>query len=100
MARYRSFGEFYPFYLGEHAKPATRRLHFLGSSLALGCLVGAAATGDWRWLAAAPAAGYGLAWASHGLVEKNKPATFRHPLYSLMGDWLMFWQMLTGEIAF
>ena len=100
MGRYRSFGEFYPFYLGEHAKPATRRLHFLGSGLTLGCLVGAAATGDWRWLAAAPVAGYGLAWASHLLVEKNKPATFRHPLYSLMGDWLMFWQILTGEIAF
>ena len=98
MTRYKSFAEFYPFYLSEHARPMTRRLHFLGSSLALGCLVGLLATGNWRWLAGALIAGYGFAWASHLLIEKNQPATFRQPLYSLMGDWLMFWQILSGRM--
>jgi hypothetical protein len=58
------------------------------------------ATGDWRWLVAAPLCGYGFAWIGHLVFEKNRPATFRHPLYSLMGDWVMFWQILTGKIAF
>jgi hypothetical protein len=98
--RFDSFARFYPFYLGEHAARGTRRLHFAGSALALGCLGGLALTGDPLWLAAGLACGYGFAWAAHLLVEKNRPATFRHPLYSFMGDWVMFWQMLTGKIPF
>jgi hypothetical protein len=100
MTGYKSFAEFYPFYLSEHAQPMTRRLHFLGTCLALVCLVSLLVTGNWRWLIAALVAGYGFAWASHLWIEKNRPATFRHPLYSLMGDWLMFWQILTGKIGF
>lgn len=100
MREYSSFAEFYPFYLGEHAKRATRRLHFLGSSLALLCLVALFFTADPWWLAVGLIAGYGFAWFSHLAFEKNRPATFRHPLYSLMGDWVMFWQILTGKIAF
>jgi len=98
--RFASFAQFYPFYLGEHARRATRRLHFTGTGLGLLCLAAVAATGDWRWLAAGLACGYGLAWLAHMLVEKNRPATFRHPLYSLMGDGAMFWHMLTGKIPF
>ena len=100
MRTYSSFAQFYPFYLSEHANRATRRLHFLGSSLALLCLLALAFTGNPWWLLAALAAGYGFAWFSHIAVEKNRPATFRHPLYSFIGDWVMFWQMLTGRIAF
>ena len=100
MRKYSSFAEFYPFYLGEHAKRATRRLHFLGSSLALLCLAALVFTADPWWLAAGLIAGYGFAWLAHLVFEKNRPATFRHPLYSLMGDWVMFWQILTGKIAF
>ena len=100
MRKFSSFAEFYPFYLGEHAKRATRRLHFLGSSLALLCLAALIFTADPWWLAAALIAGYGFAWFAHLVFEKNRPATFRHPLYSLMGDWVMFWQILTGKIAF
>ncbi|MGZ5921208.1 MAG: Mpo1-like protein [Rhizomicrobium sp.] len=100
MRKFSSFAEFYPFYLGEHAKRATRRLHFLGSSLALLCLAALVFTVDPWWLAAALIAGYGFAWFAHLVFEKNRPATFRHPLYSLMGDWVMFWQILTGKIAF
>ena len=98
--KYSSFAEFYPFYLSEHANRATRRLHFAGSSLALLCLLMLALTGDLWWLGAALLGGYGFAWVSHLAVEKNRPATFRQPLYSFMGDWVMFWQILTGKIAF
>ena len=100
MRKFSSFAEFYPFYLGEHAKRATRRLHFLGSSLALLCLAALVFTADPWWFAAALIAGYGFAWLAHLVFEKNRPATFRFPLYSFMGDWVMFWQMLTGRIAF
>ena len=100
MQRYSSFAEFYPFYLSEHANRTTRRLHFVGSSLALVCLLALVLTGNPWWLVGAALAGYGFAWFSHMTVEKNRPATFRFPLYSFVGDWVMFWQMLTGEIAF
>jgi len=98
--KYSSFAEFYPFYLSEHANRATRRLHFAGSSLALFCLAMLAVTGNLGWLGAALLSGYGFAWISHLAVEKNRPATFRHPLYSFMGDWKMFWEILTGKITF
>ena len=96
--RFHSFAEFYPFYLGEHADRRTRRIHFIGSLLVLLCLF--LAMGNGWWLAAMPVCGYGFAWIGHFAFEKNRPATFRHPLYSLMGDWVMFWQILTGKIAF
>ena len=97
---YRSFAEFYPFYLSEHSKRATRRLHFAGSSLGLACLMMLVLSGNLWWLAAAVVCGYALAWFAHFAVEKIRPATFRQPLYSFVGDWKMFWQMLTGQIPF
>jgi len=100
MHRYVRFKEFYPFYLSEHRQCATRRLHFVGSALSLVCLVALIATANPWWLLAALMCGYGFAWISHLTVEKNRPATFKYPLYSFMGDWVMFWQMLTGRIAF
>lgn len=95
-----SFVQFYPFYLREHARRGTRRLHFLGSGLALLCVVALVSTGNPLWLLAALVCGYGFAWAAHAVVEKNRPATFRHPVYSFMGDWVMFWHMLRGKIPF
>jgi hypothetical protein len=100
MQRYTSFAEFYPFYLSEHSKRTTRQLHFLGSSLGLLCLLALLFTGDPWWLALGLVCGYGLAWFSHAVFEKNRPATFRQPLYSFMGDWVMFWQILTRKITF
>lgn len=100
MHKYASFADFYPFYLSEHAKRATRRLHFIGSSLSLVCLVLLVLTGELWWFAAGLLCGYGFAWFAHFAVEKNRPATFRQPVYSFMGDWKMFWQILTGKIAF
>jgi hypothetical protein len=98
--RYQSFAEFYPFYLSEHSRPETRRIHFVGSALALLCLLWALLSGEARWFLAAVICGYAFAWFGHFFFEKNRPATFKHPLYSLMGDWKMFWQILTGKIAF
>lgn len=100
MSTFRSFAEFYPFYLGEHANRTCRRLHFIGSTLVIAALVLALATGQWRWLWLMPVAGYGFAWVGHYVFEKNRPATFKHPLYSLAGDWVMYAQMLRGKIRF
>ncbi len=98
--RFGSFREFYPHYLSEHRTGACRRLHFAGSTVVLALLVLAAALPAWWPLALAPLAGYGFAWVGHFAFEKNRPATFRHPAWSLAGDWVMYWQLLTGKIRF
>ena len=97
-SRFTRFHEFYPFYLAEHAHPVSRRLHFAGSLGVLLLVAAAIVTRDARWLIAAPLCGYGFAWIGHFAFEKNRPATFRHPLYSLMGDWVMFKDILIGRV--
>ncbi len=96
--RFASFAAFYPYYLEEHRHPVSRRLHFVGSLGVIGCVAMAVAMADWRWLPVAVACGYGFAWAGHFFFEKNRPATFRHPVYSLMGDWVMFKDICSGKI--
>ena len=96
---YRSFREFYPDYLAEHRNPVSRRLHFAGTCLVLATLIYAVVTARWAWLLAMPLFGYGLAWLGHFVFERNRPATFRHPLYSLAGDFVMFRDMLTGRVS-
>lgn len=100
MAEFSSFREFYPFYLSEHRDRTCRRLHFIGSACVLGVVALALVLGNPWWLLAVPVIGYGFAWVGHFGFEHNRPATFRHPLYSLAGDWVMFWQILTGRIRF
>ena len=97
---FSSFREFYPFYLSEHANRTSRRLHFTGSCGALLFVVAALARQDARWLLAAVACGYGFAWVGHFFFEKNRPATFQHPFYSLAGDWRMFLDILGGKLPF
>lgn len=97
---FSSFAEFYPFYLGEHQDRTCRRLHFAGSSVALVCLILLIFTGNLWWLLGAAVSGYAFAWVGHFGFEKNRPATFRHPLYSLMGDWVMYRDIWTGKIPF
>ena len=98
--KYQTFAEFYPFYLSQHSNRMCRELHFIGSTLALACLVALVLTQNPWWLPIALLCGYGFAWVGHFGFEKNRPATFRQPLYSLMGDWVMYWQMLSGDVSF
>jgi hypothetical protein len=94
--RYRSFREFYPFYLTEHVSRVSRRLHVVGTSLALLCLL-AGLLVNWRFLLLAPLMGYGFAWVGHFFFEKNRPATFKYPLFSLMGDFRLFGETVVGK---
>jgi hypothetical protein len=97
--KYQRFSEFYPFYLSEHSNRTCRRLHFVGSTLALAFLVTAVVRGNAWWLLGMPLAGYAFAWVGHFGFEKNRPASFKQPLFSLMGDWVMYKDLLTGRIA-
>ena len=98
-ARFASFREFYPFYLGEHANVVCRRLHFVGSLGVIALLATAIGTGNaWYAFGALPC-GYGFAWVGHFFFEHNRPATFRHPIYSFIGDWVMFVDILRGRVS-
>jgi hypothetical protein len=97
---FSTFREFYAYYLSEHADITCRRLHYLGSTLALLCLVMAFRTGSAWWVLYGLLAGYGCAWVGHYVFEKNRPATFKHPFYSFIGDWVMLADMLRGKIKF
>ena len=92
------FRDFYPFYLSEHRDRRSRRLHVLGTGLVICTLIAAIATGRYLWLWMLPVVGYGFAWVGHFFFEKNRPATFQHPFYSLAGDFVMFKDVLTGRI--
>ncbi|MCO4763365.1 MAG: DUF962 domain-containing protein [Myxococcales bacterium] len=95
---FQTFEEFWPFYLGEHRDPLCRKLHFVGTSLALASLGAAAVTGNPLFALGAPIAGYGFAWYGHFIVERNRPATFTYPLWSLRGDFRMFKLTLQGKL--
>ena len=100
MARqYQSFADFWPFYLREHGKPRTRALHYAGTSLVVAIAAFTIVTGNWWGLLALPVAGYGFAWLAHFAVEKNRPATFTYPLWSLAADFKMWWLWLTGRLG-
>lgn len=97
---FASFADFYPFYLSQHSTRMCRRLHFIGAVGAIVVVVLALTVISPWWLLLAPVIGYGCAWGGHFAFEKNRPATFGHPWYSLAGDGLMFWQMLSGRLSF
>jgi hypothetical protein len=99
-SRFASFGEFYPFYIHEHSNRTCRRIHVIGSGLVLVALAAAVVSRNPWWLLAMPLIGYGFAWIGHFFFEKNRPATFKYPLWSLMGDWRMFFETVTGRRRF
>lgn len=96
--QYRSFAEFWPYYLREHSKPRTRALHYAGTTLVVSIALFAALSGRWLWLTAIPLAGYGFAWVAHFKIEKNRPATFTYPLWSFAADFKMWWLWLTRRL--
>ncbi|MFZ5601938.1 MAG: Mpo1-like protein [Pseudomonadota bacterium] len=97
---FTSFEQFYPYYLSEHSNLTCRRLHFVGSTLVLIALAWILVTGNWAMIWLLPLLGYGFAWVGHFFFEKNRPATFTYPWYSLLGDWVMYKDILTGKIRF
>src|SRR6201999_355200 len=97
--RLESFAAFWPHYLREHSRPGTRALHYAGTSLVVLIAIGAVATRTWWLFWALPVAGYGFAWAAHMAVERNRPATFTHPLWSLAPDFKMWALWLTGRLG-
>ena len=97
--KYKTFWEFYPYYLTEHSLPINRTLHFIGTGIVIGLLIAGIVTGRGLLFILIPIAGYGFAWVGHFFLERNKPATFTYPLYSLGSDFVMFWDILTGQIG-
>lgn len=96
---FKTFSDFYPYYLKEHSNMVCRKLHFIGTCGVISLLLLFFFTGNLLVLAALPFIGYGFAWVGHFIFEKNRPATFKHPFYSLIGDFRMFWDILTGRLA-
>ena len=99
-SEYKSFADFYPYYLSEHGNRTCRRLHFVGTSLGFVCLLLAIASLNFWWVLAGLLVGYAFAWVGHFFFEKNRPATFTYPRYSFIGDWVMWKDILTGKIRF
>ena len=100
IKEYKKFSEFYPFYLSQHENESCRRLHFLGSMVIILLVLYTLFSSRWPLFFFVPVVGYGFAWGGHFFFEKNKPATFTYPIYSLMGDWVMFKDILIGKIKF
>lgn len=97
---FQSFSEFYPFYLSEHSDRTCRRLHFVGSTIGLGLAIKTIKTHRIKYAVLGLAVGYGMSWIGHFFFEKNRPATFQHPLYSFMGDWVMWKDIVTRKLEF
>ncbi|MFP2925626.1 Mpo1-like protein [Pyxidicoccus sp. 3LG] len=97
--RLQTYAEFWPFYLREHSLPSTRWIHFVGTSLGTGIGITAAVTGRGLLVPAALVAAYGFAWFSHFVIERNKPASFKYPLWSLISDYRMAALMATGQLG-
>lgn len=98
--RYTSLKEFYPYYLSEHQNTTSRVLHFIGTGLLLVVAITAVALGAFMWLLLVPVIGYGFAWVGHFFFERNKPATFKYPFYSLASDFKLFFDILRGKQGF
>ena len=95
----QKYADFWPYYLGEHGKPATRGLHYFGTSLGLALLAAAIVAGNWWLLLVALISGYLFAWIGHYFVEHNRPATFTYPFWSLISDFRMYGYWLTGRLG-
>lgn len=98
--RIKTFSEFYQFYLTEHSKTGTRILHFIGTLLVFFVVAYVIYSGKERFLWYVPLFGYGFAWFSHAVIERNSPATFKYPLWSLISDFKLFFELVSGKQKF
>jgi len=98
IVRYTTFKDFYPFYLQEHSNGANRTLHFIGTTLVILIALWIILTGSWKFVWVVPACGYGFSWSGHFFFQKNNPAAFKQPFYSLLGDFTMWWEIVTQTI--
>ena len=99
MKKYTTLKDFYPFYLTEHSNATNRTLHFIGTFFVIFILFAGIFLSDYRAILIIPFVGYGFAWVGHFFIEKNRPATFQYPVYSLTCDFIMFWHILTNQIG-
>ena len=97
--KYKTLSEFYPYYLTEHQDPVSRTLHFIGTGGFIFICIFSIVTQNWWLLLLGPLCGYGFAWVGHFFFEKNKPATFVYPAYSLASDFIMFYHIITFQIG-
>ncbi|GMQ32802.1 Mpo1-like protein [Algoriphagus taiwanensis] len=98
--QYKTLEEFYPYYLAEHQNATCRKLHFVGTALLFVILIAGVVTGNYVWLFSIPFVCYGFAWVGHFFFEKNKPATFKYPFFSLASDFKLFFDLLVGRQKF
>ena len=97
--KYKTLKEFYPYYLTEHSDVTCRRLHYTGTTLLFVIIAVSIFTGNYAFMFLLPVVGYGFAWLGHYKFERNKPATFQYPLYSLASDFIMYYHFLTGQVG-
>lgn len=97
--KFDKFWDFYNYYLTEHQNPTSQTLHFIGTFIFITIVFTTVVSQKWTLLLAGPIAGYGFAWVGHFFFEKNKPATFKYPFYSLASDFVMFFHILTGQLS-
>ncbi len=98
-ARITTYAQFWPYYLGEHSRAGCRALHYVGTTLALANLIAFLVTLRAWFLLGSLISGYLFAWVGHFFVEKNCPATFRYPLWSLVSDFRMYFTWLGGRLG-
>ena len=97
MERYKSFEDFYPYYISEHDHKYTKLMHFIGTSISIYFLIKFILSFNFLFILYALLSGYGFAWVGHFFIEKNKPATFTYPFFSLVSDYIMFFEILRGK---
>ena len=98
VRRISTFQEFWPYFLSEHSKPATKRIHLVGMLLGIACCGVGVSLRNPFWILLGFGLGYACAWYSHFFIQKNKPATFQYPLWSFVSAFKMYWLTLTRQL--
>jgi len=98
--QFHSFMEFYPYYLSEHSNQTCRRLHYLATAGVIAVILYVLLSSDYEYVLILPIVGYLPSWIGHFAYEKNRPASFQYPFYSMLASWTMLTDMLKGDLRF